>query len=777
VSASIAGFANASVSSNRVAENAHSILWLRSNERAAITTDFGESMNLRLFANMLCGVLAMSALSTGFAAADTPASGALEEIVVTATKRGAENIEKVPIDISAYSAPELEKFGIESFTSLDMRTPGLVITQNSGTVQPYIRGVGTDFPSAGLEPPVSVYVDDVYWQRAWGSNYDLVDLSSVQVLKGPQGSLYGRDATGGAILLATNNPTHTNEAKIFVEQGSLGHQREDLILNLDINDRWALRVAGRYNDQSGYVHNPVTGVDFGGFVTETLRGKLSYTGDMIDALLSMGYSENTNMSGLRVAVLGAPGCVVCAITGATPPPAESYETYQGQNRPIKTHVADTNLNVSVHWDSLTFTSITAARTAVEFAGTDEGAFSGAPPGQALNLETFYIPEEEGKDLLQEFRLASHFNGPFNYLVGVNGQYSKEFIEALINGAAFAAAGPNAYAFTDNTLKTLSGAAYGELYYDFTPAWKLTAGGRFSYDDKDAVSFPGGIYAGPSFAYTGNWKNFTPRVVLAFSPDDTQNYYASFNTGFKSGGFNFPSFASSPSDILKPERIKSYEVGAKNDFLDKRIATTAAIFYYVYDDIQVSFVDPTRGSVKENAGSAQGYGAEYGVQFAATEHLVLGTNLEYLHARFTSYPNASVYAPDPGGVGLELVQRNLDGQPLPRAPDYTANLNATYNFPIPTVNWKGAVTGIVRYTSQYDINPDRGGLLGLDYQKAYTLANFSGFVGPDNDKYKIGFYVNNAFNKYYILLSNTSGTGAYQGPAPPRTYGANFSYNS
>jgi iron complex outermembrane receptor protein len=155
-------------------------------------------------------------------------------------------------------------------------------------------------------------------------------------------------------------------------------------------------------------------------------------------------------------------------------------------------------------------------------------------------------------------------------------------------------------------------------------------------------------------------------------------------------------------------------------------------------------------------------------------LVLGVGGEYLHARFTSYPNASIYVPSPTGVGLAIVTENLDGAPLPRAPDYTANANATYNFPL-SVSWKGSVTAIARYTSQYDFNPDRGGTLGLDYQKAFTLVNFTGFVGPDNDRFKIGFYVNNAFNKYYIVLSTTGATGDYQGAAPPRTYGANISY--
>lgn len=163
----------------------------------------------------ICAMAAVATAGTDALLAAESEEPALAEVLVTATKRGAENIQSVPMAISAYSGDQLQNLGIESFSSIDLKTPGLVFTSNSGTVQPFIRGIGAEFPSSGLEPPVSVYVDDVYWQHAWGSNYDLVDLSTVQVLKGPQGTLYGRNATGGAILITTNDPSHKDEGKIL----------------------------------------------------------------------------------------------------------------------------------------------------------------------------------------------------------------------------------------------------------------------------------------------------------------------------------------------------------------------------------------------------------------------------------------------------------------------------------------------------------------------------------------------------------------------------------
>ena len=736
--------------------------------------------SVSIYARILAAVLSAIVGGASAAAEEQSVAGEqaaevhLDEIVVTAAKRGNADIQSVPIAISAYTGQQLQSMGIESFNAIDLKTPGLVFTQDSGTVQPYIRGIGANFPTPGLEPPVSGYVDDVYWQRATSSNYDLVDINSLEVLKGPQGTLYGRNATGGAILLNTNNPTNKDEGSITVEGGNLGHERYDLILNLALTDRLAARIAARYSDQDGYVDNPVTGTDYGGYRDTTVRGKISYTGDGFTVLWSTGYSQSANRSGIRQAVLGAPLCVVCATTGATPPPG-SYETYQGQPNPITSHVADTNIKVTADIGQLTFTSISAARSAFDQAATDEGAFAGAPPPHALDIEIFNENVDRGTDLLQEFRLASHFTGPLNFLAGLNGQYSVEDFGSILTGSAFEA-DPNQELSTFSKLYTYSVSPYGEIYYDLTSNLKLTAGARYNSDRKDAgTTVEGGLF-GPEYFYHYHATNTTPRVVLEYSPDDLENYYISYNTGYKSGGFNLPSFAQSSTDILKPETIKSYEIGAKNKFLDRRIQTTAAMFYYDYKDIQVGYVDPVRGSIKQNAGAAQAYGVELDAQFAATEQVTLGAGYSFLHARFTSYPNASVYEPSPTGVGLATTTVNLDGAPLTRAPDHTAYVSGTYKFPLPiAADWKGSVTGIARYTSAYDFNPDAGGTLGLDRQRAYALANLSGFVGPSSERYKIGFYVNNLFNKLYYEQVDTSALGAYRGPAAPRTYGGNITF--
>jgi iron complex outermembrane receptor protein len=706
---------------------------------------------------------------------DSDTGAHLEEIVVTATKRGNESVQNVPIAIDALSGEQMQTFGIQTYNQIDMKTPGLVFTHASGYQEPYIRGIGADYPGIGLEPPVATYVDDVYYQRATGANFDLVDMSSIEVLKGPQGTLYGRNATGGAILLTTNNPTNKDEGSITLEGGNLGHKRGDLILNYAFTDRLAVRLAARYDDQDGYLDNPVTGVSFGGFQSRTARLKISYTGDVWSALLSVDYNLQHDRVVQRQADPGivAPECVPCAITGATPPPG-LYETFQNDAAgPTRAENSDISLKLTGDLGPITVMSITAGHLSHFHSGTDEGAYGGAPSPYAISLENAVVDYNDGNDLEQEFRVLSHFTGPVNFLAGLNGQYSDERNEFGISGASFTTY-PGGALTTSPRLYTYSVSPYADLYFDLTSQLKLTVGGRFNKDRKDTSVLVESGLLGPAFRYDDSWNNFTPHAILSYEPDKDQTYYFSYSTGFKSGGFNLPSFAQSPTDILQPEKIKSFEVGAKNRFLNDRIQTTAAVFYYDYKDVQVAFVSPGRGEIKQNAASAKAHGVELDAQFAATDQLTLGAGYAYLHARFTDYPNASINTPSPGGLGFTTITANLSGTPLTRAPDNTLYASGTYTFPV-TTGWKAGFTGLTRFTSAYDFNPDAGGTAGLDMQRPFAITNFSGFIGTDDDRLKLGFFVNNAFDRFYLVLANTSALGAYRGPAAPRTFGGNISY--
>lgn len=698
------------------------------------------------------------------APAANPDQGGIADIVVTATKRGAEALSKVPMSITAVTGAEAAKFGITNVIDLNVRTTGLVFTANTGTAQPFIRGIGSDFSSPGLEPPVSIYLDDVYWQRSQGSIYDLVDVNEVQVLKGPQGTLYGRNATGGAILINTNNPTSRFEGHVLGEYGNLNHKKFEGVLNTPLAPNLNFRIAASYGDRDGYVHNPTNGEDWGGYRNYEFRGKLEYSAGITDALLTVGY-QNSSSYTLRQELVGAPLCAECALVNV-PPPAGSYETYEGARKPVTDKTIYGTLRVTVTGDKLNLTSITAARHQKYFGDSDESGMAEAPG--ATELQDYENPVK-GTDLMQEFRLNSTFSGPINFLLGVTGQHTKESTGANIL--------PGDLQVTDHAV-TNSIAAYAELYWNITDALKLTAGGRYNYDHRHYHVVRGPVATAifgppaPGDTGSGHWGNFTPRVVLQYQPDARQNYYASYNKGFKSGGFNFPAFTT-PA-VLKPETIESYEVGAKNRFMDNRIATTVAVFYYNYKNIQVSRVDAL-GSVKQNAASARGYGAEADIQVMPLTGLTFGAGYSYLHAQYRDFPDAAVYLPTAEGFVQSPTGANADGDPLARAPRSSGYLSVSYDHSI-TDYWDGAVSVIGRYTSSFEFNPLAGGPANLDRQKGYELVNLTGSVGPKDGRYRFGFFINNLTSRKYYLFVNTGGLGTYGGIAPPRTYGGNLRVN-
>jgi len=742
-----------------------------------------------IFASLMkVALLSSTVLAAPAVAQSTNADAEAEEsdstIVVIGTKRGDARLQDVPVAISAYQGEQLETLQIQSVDSIDLKTPGLVFTENSGTVQPYIRGIGTEFPTPGLEPSVSLYLDDVYWQRATGANYDLVDMESIQVLKGPQGTLYGRNATGGAILLTTANPEFETSGKVLAEYGNLDRQRVDAVINVPLSDTFAVRFAGRYADRDGHVVNPFTGTDFGGFERFTLRGKALYDGPGLDALLTVSYNEDEARPGLRQAILGAPLCVACVFTGATPPTGE-YETFQGFDRLSTAEVFSATLKLDVDLsDELTLTSISAYRDADQVAGTDEGNFAGAGPF-AIPLLLFSVDNNEGEDLLQEIRLASDFRGPLNFLFGVNGQKTDEEFTATVSGAD-----PALPISSTIFVETRSISAYGEIYYELSDTVTATVGGRLNYDKKTAdIALGDNLLFVPlvipgfpvNYTYEDSWTDFTPSATLAWAPSSDQNYYLSYREAFKSGGFNAPSFGQSPSDILEPEGIRSYEFGAKNSFGGGALRTNLAIFYYEHSDIQVAFVDAIRGSVRENAGRSSAFGVELDVQTRPSDWFSFDFGYSYLDAEYDQYDAASLFQPSttitpplPIPIGLETTSVDLAGSPLTRAPKHTIYANANVNFDI-SDSWEVRFGGIIRHTSEYDFNPGRGGVLGLDFQDDLTLVNLNGSVGQIGDGLEIGFYVNNLFDVFYLKNVTTGQTGAYQGAALPRTYGAYVSF--
>jgi iron complex outermembrane recepter protein len=705
---------------------------------------------------------------------------ALAEIVVTAERRQAD-AQKVPISVSAFSEKDLERLSINEPKNLQFATPGLIFPDDNATINPYIRGRGYGFSGSGLEGSVAIYIDDVYMQSQFGVS-GLLDMAQVQVLKGPQGTLYGRNATGGAIVFTTNDPTDKLEGYAEAGYGNLGMWKTEAVLNLPVSDTLALRFAGRWNQQDGILTNDVDGEKQGGpRELEEFRVKALWKpSENFSALLKGEYQES-HTDYLRQQIIDGAG----APTGLQ----GGYETVQSPVNPVsqggenRTRVSTTDLRLAYQTDAWALTNTTGYRdTHLTTCGDDDNVYP------VLDEFCFYTPVgdpriPQGADgaydhtLTDELRFTSSVQGPVNFAGGLNYQHSTARTPGIVKGALFGPLEP----FFDNYTSLNSKAVYAEAYFEIVHDLKLTLGGRYSKDDKGlrvinnadvapAFGIPPALLP-VTFSQAASFSDFTPRAVLAYDVGNA-NYYVSYNKGFKSGGFNAPAFL--PQTPLRPETIEGFELGYKAQFLENRLRFNVAAFSAKSSDVQVASIDPATDSVvQQNAAGVQARGVEADLSMVATRSLTFQIGSALLHSRFTSFPDAASYSIQ-GGL-IESTQRNLAGFPTVNSPDFTANANATYAVQLPQ-GWSASFTLAGRYSSSYDFTPGAGGL-GYDRQRAFTVADFTGQIMTPGGRLSLSWYVDNLTQRYYYdMIQTNANFGVYTAPALPRTYGALVRYS-
>lgn len=700
---------------------------------------------------------------------------ALPDIVVTA-QRKSENAQKVPVALTVLSSDQLVQMNMKSVEAIQLATPGFIYNAGYGYAQNYIRGVGTDLPNLGLESAVGVYVDGVYLPRAVGGTFDLVDNASLQVLKGPQGTLYGRNATGGAILITTADPGDSFSLKASGEYGRFNHALGEMALNVPISDTLSARVATRYSQEDGYIHNLAGTGDLGQRKVFDIRGKLRWkaTPDLT-AILTLEHSYSLDGTGGAFAErYDYPICGFCAAPGVPARPTGFYEVNLDHASALTNEANSANLRLIYSGDTFTVQTVTSYRH--ENYGTQEGLDQDYT---SLNVFNYRL-DVKSKTFQQDLQVSSNFHSWIDFTVGASYLWDSGNETARLDGSAFdpLVTAFGSYPTAQNKIVTNSYSAYGELYLTPIERLKITAGGRFTRDKRSlsasnndaaaaALAPPG---SPQSFQQKASFDSFTPRFVVAYDLD-VVNLYASFNKGFKAGGFASPAFA--PVNAVRPEKIDSYEVGAKFVSPDRRFNLNLAAFLYNYSDVQRSVVGPSGVFIFQNAAKARGKGVELDGQFTPTSWFNLSAGVAYLAAKYRSFPGASISVPAAGG-GLMASSTDLSGYPLSRAPKWTAYVTPSFHFELPG-GWKARLNGVGRYTSAYDFYPGRGGPLGYNYQAKMFIANLTGGITTPDDRYDIGFYIDNLTNKKYAVqrADAQSAFGVVETVAKPRTYGVRF----
>jgi len=732
----------------------------------------------RMMKSVLLAGAAWSAASTMVMAQDVaPAqeqATALDEIVVTARRRD-EQLKDVPIAVSALSSERLEQTGAADITALQQQTPNATVQVARGsnsTLISFIRGIGQQDPLWGFEPGVGLYIDDVYVARPQGAVLDIFDVERIEVLRGPQGTLYGRNTIGGAIKYVTRRLGNEPD---FIARGTLGsyNQRDFMIAgDVPLSDQLSIGGAFASYDRDGYGENLNTGEDQYDRDVTAFRASAEWTpSDRLFFRLAHDRVEDDSnpRHGHRE---------VNSTTGGFTPPASVYDTNAGIQGEQNVVTEGTSFTAEyVVNDLLTLKSISAWRsgdtaTVIDF---DQS------PLPTLDVPAIYADEQ----FTQEFQAilnGDRWSGVAG-LYWLDGESSGVFDTIAGNlGVAIAAAG---------YVNTESFSAYADFSFDFTDRLSASVGGRYTRDDKDAgvqrffylgatrTPLTGGtarpiLQTRTNYTAEDSFEQFTPRVSVSYDLTEELTGYASIGQGFKSGGWDMRGDAFLVPQTVNgydPETVTAYEVGLKGTAFDRRLSFASAVFYSDYEDLQITTqqtaTPPATGiaSVVDNVGQATIYGFELEGSVLLTDSLTSNFSIGYLKNEFDEFITLVTGTP----VDISNV----------RSPQNSPEWSGYWG-----VTWAGQLAGgeltitpSLSYRSEFSLFDAPDPVLD---QGAYTLVDLSAIWSAPNGRYQVGVFGRNLTDEEYRIggynfagATFNNSISAFYGP--PRTWSAQLTF--
>lgn len=715
---------------------------------------------------LLSSALVGTMVSSPLAFSAEPAEGE-EEVVVTAQKR-VERLQDVPISVATFSAGEMERSGITSGLDLTARVPGLYFGRSAAYAIPFLRGVGTNNVTAGDESSVATYIDGVYRPSMAGNALQFNNVERVEVLKGPQGTLFGRNATGGLINIITRTPTQD-----FAFRGSIGFDtfRATEIASYvagGITDNLAADLAVFYRDQGKpYRYNAATGSRVGEDDSLSIRSKWVWSpSDRTKVTATFDYSNAVNTT--NVVRHPFPGSVpLAALAGGV----YSYDpeiVYNSYDPTSDLEQYGASLRVDVGFDGFDFASISAYRhlTYLNILETDatsaDGVFSVVHPTlgvQSLPTLGFQSPLSEPNFFSQEVQLTSQGDGPFSWIVGAfylsNDPSYDGFV--ILAGRNIRVGSP-----TYSTQDTTGFSGYAQASYDFG-ALSLTAGIRINYDERkfDGVS-------GATVTHVkSDWTEPTWRLAADYRVSEAFMLYASYSRGYKSGLYNINTITARTP--VNPEILDAYEIGFKSDLADRRVRLNGAVFYYDYKDLQYQALAPGGGaSILQNAAAATIKGFELEATADLTDAVRLFGGVSYLDAKYDSFPGAQAYAPAPP-AGNRAFFVDASGLQLIRAPKWTMNIGGEFDFNLGE-SGRMTLSATYFYSSSFPFEPSN-----RLKQEAYGTLNASLTWYDPSDKYSAQLWIKNATDEVYFTNISPSGRGDTVAYGDPRTIGVRLSY--
>ena len=699
------------------------------------------------------------------AASDEADNGS--EIIVTARRRE-ENLVDVPIAVSAFSGESLEMRGALDITEIGNITPNTTLETSRGsnsTLSAFIRGIGQQDPVSGFEPGVGIYLDDVYLNRPQAAVLDIYDVERIEVLRGPQGTLYGRNTIGGAVKYVTKRLPEEFSLSARATVGT--YKQADGVLTVSAPIGNIVRVGGSVArlSRGGFGDNLTTGLENYNKDLWAARGTLELGGYGAPVSIRINGDYTRDKSDPRGGHRLIPGL----LSGA-PVLDNVFDTRGGLVDPkqdIEAYGLAMNITVDLS-DALTLRSISAWRKDDSFTPIDFDAL----PAADVDVPGGYFNEQ----ISQEVQLLVDA-GPFSGMVGA--YYLDATADTLFDVRLFTTLN-GLTAFTKAAVDTTTYAVFGDFTYDFTDQLSLSVGGRYTWDERNAnilrqnylgggSPFFGGAglpFGAPSTNFNGkrSFNKFTPRVSVSFKPTPDQNIYASFSQGFKGGGFDPRGVGTNAPDLngngirgendevaaflsFRPESVDSYEVGYKGNLFNGGLNFALAGFYADYTDVQIPgsvacIVGglPSFCGVTSNAGKAtfKGVELEFNARLgeslaSAGDRLNLMGAVGYIDAKFDKYI-ANI-----ASVPTDVAQF----RDVQNTPTWTASATLAYMTPVGAGRLNlGTTISYRSSTSQFEIpNPyiDQSGYALVDASLVYTA--------PD-DRWSIGIHGKNLTDKEY-----------------------------
>jgi iron complex outermembrane recepter protein len=717
-------------------------------------------------------LLASSALTSGTAwaqGARSPDEAEVGEIVVTAQRRE-ERLIDVPIAITAASQEQLVASGVVSTRDLTTLAPGLNAATQGLAFQPSIRGIGTTSTVLGDETNVAIYIDNVYIPFQAGNAFGLKNVERIEVLKGPQGTLFGRNATGGAIRIVTADPSFEPTGVISADYGFKLHSKEvNAYASAGLNEKMALGVSAYVYDDDGYVRNlgPV-----GGKVADarqaTVRAKLLITpSDDLRIIAGADYTNSRTSAAFSTTIQDGVNSFKNVAGAITPPDyrIDPYTVALNFDPYVKTLSAGGYLSIKYDLPNHTLTSISAYRQyRLKFYLDSDRT--------QLNLTQFH-GFQTTKVATQEFDLASSFDGPVNYVAGLFLYSSDGYAPKTLNFAApltpavngvRSIAGPVINnANTVGFAKGRSVAAFGELTWNLTEALSVIGGYRYTWEKKEATAR--NALTNIQFSDEDSWKNSSVRATVQYKFNDQSNVYATYSTGFKSGLFNAGA-VSNPLQRADPEKVTAYEVGLKARAGIFTVLVSA--FHYKYDNIQLqtnNILNPAAGTtILQNAAVAKIEGADLQLTARLLDGLSAQLGVSWLPtARYTKFIGGLNFIPNPGGLGATFIPTDLSGTRMIRTPETTVNLGLNYRTDV--------AGGVLNASGNYFWSDEFFWIPGgAVKQNAYNTLNARlAWTTPD-DHYTFSVWGRNLTKEVYWLQA-AGNTGGFSGSyAQPREIG-------